>query len=170
MTLAIWLHTHCAMCCVQQLKAEGMRRRVKRVSCGRCCTGLCIKCQKLHRSAADLPGICNGWARSVKPLLLSLIHVTQDNLHRSWGATMGNTEKGGWSCGRMRRHRGRGDGGERGRLKPGCGQTDNVPAVTEADIQKDAIYRNVARKRHFESYTATINGLVTLLKPAHGPE
>lgn len=48
---------------------------------------------KQRRSAADLPGKCNGWAWSVKPPLLSLIHVSQDNLHRSSGATMGDTEK-----------------------------------------------------------------------------
>lgn len=41
----------------------------------------------------DLPGIRNGWAWTVKPLLLSLIHVTQDNWHRSWGATVGDTEE-----------------------------------------------------------------------------
>ena len=101
MTLAIWLHTQCTICYEQQQRQREWERRVKRVSCGRCGTVLCIKCQKLCGSAADLPGLCNGWARSVKPLLLSLIHVTQDNVHRSRGATVGDTEKeadpvGGW--------------------------------------------------------------------------
>lgn len=53
------------------------------------------------KNGADLAGLCNGWGWAVKPVLLSLIHVSWDSLRRSWGAAVGDTEMeadpvGGW--------------------------------------------------------------------------
>lgn len=58
-------------------------------------------------------------ARSVMPLLLSLIHVTQDNMHRSWGDTVGDTGKTADAVGGS----GGGEDGGGGRgIETGCGQ------------------------------------------------
>lgn len=64
------------------------------VSSERCSAGLPHSASETAQTCLqDLPGIRNGCAWTVKPLLLSLIHVTQDNWHRSRGATVGDTEK-----------------------------------------------------------------------------
>lgn len=62
----------------------------------------------------------------MKPLLLSLIHVTQDNWHRSRGATVGDTEKEARSWGW--------DGWVGGR-EVGCGHTS-------ASVQSESAHLN----------------------------
>lgn len=57
-------------------RARGWEREVKGVICERRCSVLC--CAVSVRSGADLAGLCNGWGWAVKPVLLSLIHVTWD--------------------------------------------------------------------------------------------
>lgn len=138
---------------------------VKRVSCGRCGTVLCIKCQKLCGSAADLPGLCNGWAQSVKPLLLSLIHVTQDNMHRSWGATVGDTEKeadpvGGWG--------GTEEGGMEGRVGDLSSGVVRQKMFLQPKSQTDT--KTLFTELCQESCTSTLYRLITPLKPTHATE
>lgn len=82
----------------------------------------------------------------MKPLLLSLIHVTQDNIDRSQGATIRDTEKKADPVG------GSGSTEEGWRenrsLKLGCGLTDNT--VIQPDRHKDTIYLcDVAKRKAF---------------------
>lgn len=110
------------ICCVQQQRRRKWERRIKRVSCGKCSTAPCIKWQNRCGSAADLPGLRNGWAWAVMPQLLSLIHVTQDNMHRSHsGRHQGGSNTVGVSGGRE-------DGREGWRWRPGRVQTERVVA------------------------------------------
>lgn len=90
--------TYFAICCVPLQRQWEWKGGYKRPAAVQYCA---LSAKKLCRSAAGLPGLCNGWAWSVKPLPLSFIHVAQENLLRSWGATIGDTEKkadpmGGW--------------------------------------------------------------------------
>ena len=171
MTLAIWLHTHCAICCEQQQRQERMREGVKRVSCKRCGT---VYCALSVRNCADLQQTCLGYVmdepRSVKPLLLSLIHVTQDNMHRSWGATVGDTEKeadpvGGWGGtegGGMEWW----GGGAGGRPRLGRGRTGNVSDSQRARQDTKTLVTELLRESViFESFTSTPNGSVTRFTP-----